>query len=170
MRNLIPVAVLILVSAAGSFSHAQEGIEIAPADPNLVPQDFTVDDGPVSVKVPFQLLVNGKNWHGHTIGWHIGLGSTMWLGLPGRGMYILSLTPREGYTFQKSGTIRNHVITFQGAGEEYEIRTSGPIAGADKAWNLYVLHLPKMEMKGPLFGVDRLGHGTLSAENMRPPT
>ena len=129
-----------------------------------------MDDGPVSVKVPFQLLVNGKNWHGHTIGWHIGLGSTMWLGLPGRGMYILSLTPREGYTFQKSGTIRNHVITFQGAGEEYEIRTSGPIAGADKAWNLYVLHLPKMEMKGPLFGVDRLGHGTLSAENMRPPT
>ncbi len=161
MSNLIRTALVILVLAAGSFSHGQEGIELAPADPNLVPQDFTVDDGPVSIKVPFQLLVNGKNWHGHTIGWHIDGGSTIWLGLPGRGMYILSLAPREGYDFQKAGAIRNHVITFQDGDDHFEIRTAGPIAGSDRAWNLYVLHEPTREMKGPLFGVDRLGSCTL---------
>jgi len=168
MRNLIQMAVLIAALAVGSISHAQEGIELAPADPNLVPQDFTVDDGPVSIKVPFQLLVNGKNWQGHTVGWHMDGGSTIWLGLPGRGMYILSLAPREGYDFQKAGAIRNHVITFHGGGEQYEIRTSGPIAGADKAWNLYVLHEPTREMKGPLFGMDRLGSCTLGFLRVQP--
>jgi len=64
--------------------------------------------------------------------------------------------------FQKAGAIRNHVITFQSDGNQFEIRTSGPIAGAEKAWNLYLLHLPEMEMKGPLFGVDRLGSCTLA--------
>ena len=161
MGNLIKTTVMLLVLALGSVSRAQEGTELPPADPHLVPQDFTVDDGLVSIKVPFQLLVNGKDWRGHTVGWHVDNGSTIWLGLPGRGLYVLSLTPREGYDFQKSGAIRNHVITFRGSGEQYEIRTSGPIAGADKAWNLYVLHLPKHEMKGPLFGLDKLGHCTL---------
>jgi hypothetical protein len=46
---MIQMGVLILVLAAGSISHAQEGTELAPANPNLVPQDFTVDDGPVSI-------------------------------------------------------------------------------------------------------------------------
>jgi hypothetical protein len=77
-------------------------------------------------------------------------------------MYILSLAPREGYNFRKAGAIRNHLIAFQSDGNQYEIRTSGPIAGTEKAWNLYVLHLPEREMKGPLFGVDRLGSCTLS--------
>ena len=77
-------------------------------------------------------------------------------------MYLLSLAPREGFNFKRSGAIRGHVITFQGGGEQYEIRTSGAILGSDKAWNLYVLHLPDQEMKGPLFGVDRLGTGTLN--------
>jgi hypothetical protein len=60
MRNLIPTSALLVVLAFGSISRAQEGIELAPADPHLAPQEFTVDDGPVSVQVPFQLLVNGR--------------------------------------------------------------------------------------------------------------
>jgi len=160
MRSVIETTLLVGIVAAGAFSQGQGHPEIAPADPNLVPQDFSVDDVPISIQVPFQVLVNGKEWKG--LGWHIDPGSTIWLGLPGRGLYLLSLTPRKGYNFKKSGAIRGHVITFQGGGEQYEIRTSGPILGSDKAWNLYMLHLPAMEMKGPLFGVDRLGSGTLA--------
>src|SRR5690348_12632357 len=130
-----------------------------PGDPTLVPQDFTVDDGPISIKLPFQVFVNGKRFG---VGWHIDTGSTMWLGLSGRGMFILSLVPRAGYNFRMAGAIRNHVITFQDGGDQYEIRTSGPIAGSGKAWNLYVLHVPTMEMVQPLFGVDRLGSCTLT--------
>jgi hypothetical protein len=168
MRNLIPTTLLILVVAAGLYSHAQGNAELPPADPNLAPQDFTLDDVPISIKVPFELLVNGKQWRGHTIGWHLSTelhsptaGSTIWLGLPGRGTYILSLAAREGYDFKKAGSIRNHVIMFQDGVDRFEIRTSGPIAGSDRAWNLYMLHEPTQEMKGPLFGVDRLGSCTL---------
>ena len=160
MRNVIETTLLVGILAAGAFSQGQGHPEIAAANPNLVPQDFSVDDVPISIQLPIQLLVNGKEWH--TLGWHIDPGSTIWLGLPGRGLYLLSLAPREGYNFKKSGAIRGHVITFQGGGEQFEIRTSGPILGSDKAWNLYMLHLPAMEMKGPLFGVDRLGSGTLA--------
>jgi len=162
MRKILQHALLIAALTAVAFAQRLDRPDIAPADPHLVPRDFTVDDGPVSIKVPFQVFVNGKEFQGHTIGWHIDTGSTMWLGLPHQGMYILSLAPREGYKFQKAGAIRNHVIAFQSDGNQYEIRTSGPIAGAEKAWDLYVLHLPEMEMKGPLFGVDRLGSCTLA--------
>ena len=55
------------------------------ANPNLVPRDFTGDDVPISIKLPFEVFVNRKPWQGHTIGWHIDTGSTVWLGLPGRG-------------------------------------------------------------------------------------
>jgi hypothetical protein len=126
------------------------------SDLTLVPQDFSVDDGPISIKVPFKLFVNGKEWQGHTIGWHLDSGSTMWLALPGVGRYVLSLVPHPGYDFSKAGAVRNHVIMFRGGTDEYEIRTSGPIAGSGKAWNLYVLHQPTWQPKGPLFGVGRL--------------
>jgi hypothetical protein len=163
MRKVVQTGVLISIFALGAFSQSQQGPEITPANPDLVPQDFTVDDVPISIKVPFEVFVNGKPWQGHTIGWHItdNNGSTMWLGLPGRGMYILSLGPREGYNFEKAGAVRNNTIAFHDGENEYEIRTSGPILGLDRAWNLYMLHLPEREMKGPLFGVDRLGSCTL---------
>ncbi len=166
MRNVLLTALWIGIFAAGGMSQSQDKPEIVPANPNLVPQDFTVDDVPISIKLPFEVFVNGKPWQGHTIGWHIDTGSTIWLGLTGRGMYILSLGPREGYNFQKAGAIRNNVIAFRDNDNEYEIRTSGPILGSDRAWSLYVLHLPERELKGPLFGVDRLGHCTL--RNIRP--
>ena len=168
MRNGIQAALLIGVFAAGSFLRCQDRPEVAPANNDLVPQDFTVDDVPISVKIPFKVFVNGKEWQGRSIGWaiHPDVGSTIWLGLPGRGMYLLSLAPRKGYNFQKAGAIRNNVIAFHDSDIQYEIRTACPIFGSDKAWNLYVLHLPKLEMKGPLFGVERLGSGTLSTETI----
>jgi hypothetical protein len=168
MRKIFQTALWMVIVVAGAVLQAQDKPEIASANTNLVAQDFTVDDVPISIKIPFTVFVNGNEWQGHTIGWHISAvlhpntaGSTMWLGLPGRGMYILSLGPREGYSFRKAGAIHNNVIAFQDGDDQYEIRTSGAILGSDKAWNLYVLHLPDRELKGPLFGVDRLGSCTL---------
>ena len=129
---------------------------MSPPDLSLVPQEYSVDDGPVSIKLPFKLFVNGEEWRGHSIGWSLLAGSTMWLALPGKGRYILSLTPRIGYEFSASGAVRDHAIMFTSGGDEYEIRTSAPIAGLGKSWNLYVLHQPAREPKGPLFGVGRL--------------
>ena len=98
MRKAVQTALWMVVVVAGAVLQAQDKPEIASANTNLVPQDFTVDDVPISIKIPFTVFLNGKEWQGHTIGWHISAvlhpntaGSTMWFGLPGRGMYILSL-------------------------------------------------------------------------------
>jgi hypothetical protein len=135
------------------------------AQPDLVPKDFVGENVPISITIPFEVLVNGKVWRGHTIGWHLDHAadteSAIWLGLPGRGMYILSLRPREGYDFQKAGAIHANVITFHDGLTQYEIRTSRPILASDGSWTLYLLHRSDMEMKGPLFGVDRIGSCTL---------
>jgi hypothetical protein len=160
MRRVVLAALLTLAFARGALSQSQA--DIVPTGETVVAQDFTVDDVPISIKVPFEVLVNGKVWQGRGFGWHIGTGSTIWLGVPTHGMYVLSLAPRESYNFEKAGNIRDNVIAFRDGSNEYEIRTSGPIFGSGKSWNLYVLHLPENEMKGPLFGVDRLGTCTLA--------
>jgi hypothetical protein len=83
----------------------------------------------------------------------------LWLALPGQGRYILSLVPHDG--FRKAGTIRDSVVQFQDEGKEYEIRFMTPIAGAGKAWNLYMMHdptyVPKESVRQSIsMGTDRL--------------
>jgi hypothetical protein len=121
------------------------------------PKDFTVDDGPVKFDVVPRITVlkQGQAVHG---GWGISVkpGATFWIQFPGQGRYILSLVPHEG--FVKAGAIRDNVILFEDAGVEYEVRFMSPIAGAGKAWNLYLLHDPtyEVERKSVTAGVGRL--------------
>jgi len=132
---------------------------------DVVPQDSAAEPARVSITAPFEVFVNGKVWQGHTIGWHLNHPAdtdyAIWLGLPGRGMYILSLVPREKDAFQKAGVVQGNVITFHDGVNQYQIRTSGTILPSDGARALYLLHRADMEMKGPLFGVDRIGSCTL---------
>ena len=102
------------------------------------PRDFTVDDGPVTFDATqFTIWKQGQqipeSW-----GFTARPGATFWISFPGQGRYILSLTPHDGFT--KSGAIRDNVMSFEIAGQEYEVRFMSPIAGAGKAWNLYMLH------------------------------
>jgi hypothetical protein len=163
MRSVLQRLFLIGTLTADMFWSPMSECLIAQAD--LVPKDFIGENVPISLTIPFEVLINGRRWQGHTIGWHIDhpadTRSAIWLGLPGRGMYILSLDPLEGHGFQKAGAIHANVITFHDGGNQYEIRTSGPILASDGTWTLYLLHRSDMEMKGPLFGVDRIGSCTL---------
>lgn len=136
------------------------------AQHEIVPKDFIGENVPISITTPFEVLVNGNVWGGHTIGSHLNhtanTRDAIWLALPGSGMYILSLDAHDGYGFQKAGAVHGNVIAFHDAGNQYEIRTSGPILASDGAWTLYLLHRSDMEMKGPLFGVDQIGSCTLA--------
>src|SRR5437762_10994793 len=112
MRKVFQTALLIGVFAAVTFSQPETHREIPPANRNLVPRDFTLDDEPLSLKftLPFKLFVNGRE---HPVGWAIARGRTMWLGLRGRGGYILSLIPFYGYNIKRSGAILDHALVFQ---------------------------------------------------------
>src|ERR1035438_8470909 len=109
MRSVLQRLFLIGTLTAGMFRSPI--IERLFAQADLVPKDFVGENMPISITIPFEVLVNGKVWRGHTIGWHLDhpadTGSAIWLGLPGRGMYILSLDPREGHGFRKAGAMQD---------------------------------------------------------------
>ncbi len=136
------IALDVMVSADGKHKITDYIEVLAPpgspaADPGPDSQDFTVDDGPVTFNgTEHSLWVNGQ---GRELGAFTGKpGATFWIAFPGQGRYILSLTPHEG--FLKSGTMHGDTLSFQDAGQRYDVRFATPIAGQGKVWNLYVLH------------------------------
>jgi len=122
------------------------------------PKDYTLDDGPVNFAfdIDTSVWINGGKYSGSA--WsETRPGATVWFYYPGQGRYILSLVPHEG--FSQNGEIRDNVISFQGDGEQFEIRTMKMIVGAQGAWNLYVLHDPTYQPKEVAqvrFATDRL--------------
>jgi hypothetical protein len=131
--------------------------EPAAATTTTEPRDFSLDDGPVSVDSwRMAIWIDGQKSQGIS-GFTEKPGATFWVAPPGQGRYVLPLTPHEG--FVKSGSIRDNVIGFEAGGRQYEIRFMTPIAGAGKAWNLYVLHDQTYQSQltnGTSVGIDRL--------------
>ncbi len=112
-----------------------------PAKTTAAPRDYTLDDGPLKFDFAGFVLINDQRFQGQT--WFTkgkDGGATLWFSFGGKGRYILSLAPHEG--FLEAGTVRDNVVSFQAEGQKYEIRMNTPIAGSGGAWNLYVLHDP----------------------------
>jgi len=139
------VAIDLMVNADGTEKLTDYVQVISPArEPHLAvstttaePRDFALDDGPVNYNVrDFAVLRGGQLLS--SAGFTGKPGATFWIAFPNQGRYILSLVPHEGFT--KSGAIRDNVISFDSGGQPCEIRFLTAIAGAGKAWNLYVMH------------------------------
>jgi hypothetical protein len=123
---------------------------------NAMPREFTLDDGPITFDTThWTFWKQGQQYQGPS-GFTGKPGATLWLALPGQGRYILSLTSHEGLT--KSGIVRDNAVSFEDAGQRYELRFGSPIAGAGKVWNLYTLHdLTYVSgAQGVYIGTDRL--------------
>jgi len=83
---------------------------------------------------------------------HIGCsGALLWLYIPGRGRFIFSLVPRDGYDFQKIAVLDENKITFTIDGEHYEWVSSTSILPSGGTWNLWVLRDTKYT---PLFSAE----------------
>jgi hypothetical protein len=130
----------------------------APPTEPAQPRDFTLDDGPprLQLETIVHCRINGRVLPDR-VAFTMRPGATLWFALPGRGRYILSLSPQQG--FQKAGTIRDHDLSFQSGPDTIEFRADGPILGSRQTWNLYVLHDPAYRVVGGMEGgVDRLDH------------
>ncbi len=104
------------------------------------PKDFTPDDAPIDIDFENATVwINGQKYSGHT-SFDRMPGATVTFYFPGRGRYILSLVPHEG--FSKMGAVRDNVFLFEADGQQYEVRTMNLILGSKGSWNLYVLHDP----------------------------
>lgn len=110
---------------------------------NRPSKDFSVDA--VEMKITSsRLAINGTPANENSGKFGIGLtGALIWFYVPQQGRFILSLAPREGYDFQKAGTIRGNKISFSAGGNLYEWTSSAPVvANQNDNWNLWILHQP----------------------------
>lgn len=99
-------------------------------------RDFQAEN--VQLKVwNFQLLINGQLATRNTGSCY---GRLIYFYLPGRGRFVFSIAPQEG--FQKIGVIEHNKISFSLGGDTYEWVSGSPIIEAGGSWNLWVLHQP----------------------------
>jgi hypothetical protein len=121
-----------------SFAGKSPQHEIADTAP---PRDFTIDDGAITVNLtPAEVAIDGKKFDGPVVVYPPQNGRTLWVYFPGQGRFVLSLAPRAD--LKKGGTVRGKRISFTWESHSYEIRTVKPVAGIEKAWNLYVTRNP----------------------------
>ena len=109
-------------------------------NPRTLPRDFTLDA--VALKLAdYRLLIDGNLVGAGKPGTNFG-GALIWCYVEGRGRFIFSLVPRDGYQFQKVGIIKENKIEFTVKGNHYEWLSSSPILPNGGTWNLWVLHDP----------------------------
>src|SRR6185312_126546 len=110
-------------------------------NPRSLPRDFTLDAVQLAVK-QWQLLLNSKLVASSksTVGC---AGALVWFYVPDHGRFIFSLVPREGYEFQKVGTVAANKIEFTVGGDHFEWLSTSSILNDGGAWNLWVLHDPQ---------------------------
>ncbi|MBO0858322.1 MAG: hypothetical protein J2P21_07645 [Chloracidobacterium sp.] len=106
-------------------------------------RDFTLDD--VALKLAsFRLLINGETRSGDKpFGGFAG--PLPWFAVPGKGRFILSIQPHEGYNFQKIGVIEDNAISFTFGGDNYEWISGGPVIDHGGKYHLWVLYDPNFE-------------------------
>lgn len=107
-------------------------------------RDFTLDE--VTLKLTaHRLLINGEARSGDKLRSGGFVAPLPWFSVPGRGRFVFSIQPHEGYDFQKIGVIDDNRISFTHGGDKYEWVSSLPIINERGKWNLWVLHDPNFE-------------------------
>lgn len=100
-------------------------------------RDFTLDSVEMAVK-DYKLYLNGRRVGGGRPSQGF-TGALLWFYVPDKGRFIFSLTPREGYEFEKVAQIEDNKISFTIGEDVYEWISSTPIVGSGGKWNLWVL-------------------------------
>ena len=106
-----------------------------------LPRDFTPDAVALRI-VDFKLSIGGTQVMTGLRGANFA-GALLWCYVEGHGRFILSLVPREGYAFEKSGVINDNKIAFRMNGRQYEWLSREPVLPGGGTWNVWVLHDPK---------------------------
>jgi hypothetical protein len=105
------------------------------------PRDFTVSDALLHLREP-RIFTNGRLQESSNRLLVDETGSIVWVYVPNRGRFLLSLTPLTRFGFKRAGEIRGSSLRFTVGADTYSVSCSRRIAPGDAAFNLYVLHQP----------------------------
>jgi hypothetical protein len=122
---------LVTISSSGQ---PVEGLLSGPA------RDFSLSDVQLTMK-NHQLLINSELVAGGS-GVSSCSGELIYFYLRGRGRFVFSIRPYDGYNFQRLGEIQNNKLSFTLGQDHYEWISSTPVVGTGGTWNLWVLHQP----------------------------
>lgn len=100
------------------------------------PRDFSAQDLELRLVDP-ELKVNDRliesaGLHGESTG------NVLWLYVPGKGRFLLSLVPYREQGFRRAGTLHGSEISFQHGADRYRVRSTEPLFRSGQVWNLYV--------------------------------
>ncbi|MBX7174015.1 MAG: hypothetical protein K1X72_23795 [Pyrinomonadaceae bacterium] len=107
------------------------------SETTAAPKDFTLDEITMQI-TNASLNVNGKQMAEKKSV----MGGNIYFYLKGKGRFILSPVPHEGFNFQKTGVIDITKISFEMNGDKYEIKSVMPLMFHGGKWNLWVLYDP----------------------------
>ncbi|MBL8295876.1 MAG: hypothetical protein JNN08_28795 [Bryobacterales bacterium] len=111
-------------------------------------RDFTAEDAELRVMDP-RISVNGRPLD-VSAGYSGGVsGAAVWMYIPGRGRYFLSLVPHARRGFLRAGEVRGSTIRFTTGGDQVEVDCNGAVTSGSAAYNLYVLHQPEWSPGSP---------------------
>jgi hypothetical protein len=100
-------------------------------------REFTLDD--VAFKLTdFRLIINGEVRSGEREVDGIS-GPLPSFYVPGKGLFIISLRPREGHNFQKIGVAEGNKISFSYSGDKYEWVGHDSVIAFGGKWDIWVL-------------------------------
>jgi len=116
-------------------------------------RDFTVTDAGLRLRDP-RIFVNGRfdSSSARTFGEETG--AVVWIYLPQRGRFLLSLVPNAKGGFRRAGEIRGSSVRFTIGTDVFSVNSDGPIAAGTSPYNVYVLHQPKWKPSYPNANVD----------------
>jgi hypothetical protein len=106
------------------------------------PRDFQVADVILHIVAP-SLRLNDAAVPPAIVAAQVIARKLVWLSVPGRGRFLLSLSPHAGYPFQKAGVANGFGLSWAWNGDRYEWRTREFVTESSGAWNLYVLAAPQ---------------------------
>ncbi len=106
------------------------------------PRDFTAADAELRIWIPLVTL-NGEPTSIRIP--HNTNAAIVWISIPGRGRFFLSLIPRPDLGFEKVGEVRGGTAKFTVGKDSIVIDSPNEIAPAVAAYHLYVLADPKWE-------------------------
>ena len=75
-------------------------------------------------------------------------GTVVWFYLPGKGQFIFSSNPHDGFDFQKVGTVSGNTFSFWYKDELYEVTSTSQIIKDGGVTDLWLLHDASYRPKG----------------------
>jgi hypothetical protein len=124
-------------------------------------RDFRVEDAELRILAP-RVSVNGQTDSSALVRNSDDIdveGRILWIYVPNRGRFLLSLAPQHQFGPVKFGEVRGSTLTFKSGSDTYSVVAGAPIAPGHAPFNLYFVHQPAWKPGYPSADLSKVTFG-----------